>query len=327
MWHGLHDPVNDCHYDHAHGMPEPGWVSRLFGQDISRYVWTISYPWQTEGENRFKHAGYVTHAYDFRGQGCYGIDAYVAQTHGVGIGAGKLARVHSFALAAHLCSDSGDAGVIFTGGHEDYGQLVSPYKKNFVSSPKFPAQEFRIGIPPYVGEMDPNSASQAETWNSANRAESRPHVTEHERATIGFRIRSAVDFVDPTTRMTGDPVFIAIDEPENNSSAYQLYQIEINVPDLNGDGSRVTGQFYTDVHGSLDSTCESPGPGCVPLIFVNAVPGSYTLNATDVGLIDSTHLATSFYDHDIWFCGNQRCAPHSDGAVPSGWIDLSGFGQ
>ncbi len=327
-WHALHNPQNDCHYDHAHGMPEPGWAEEVFGSAISEVIWTVSYPWQTPNENLRKHAGYAMHAYDFRAETCYGVDAYTAQTHGVAIEEGKLSRLHSFALAASLCDpdDGSDAGLVFTGGHEDYGQLISPYKQNFASYPKFPGQEYRIGIPPYVGEMVPGSTSQKETWNSSHRRESRPHVTEHERASIAFRIRNAVDFVDPNTRLSGDPHFIVVNEPENNSSAYQLYQIEINVPDLNGDGSPVTGEFRTDRHGKLVD-CSVLGTDCVPLILIDAVPGTYTLNATAVGLIASTHRPGSFFDHDIWFCGDQACPPHSRGAVPSGWIDLSSFGK
>lgn len=316
VWHGLHDAGRDCHYDHAHGMPQPGWVSDVFSQEVADILWTVSYPWQTEDENDTKHAGYVMHAYDFRSEPCVGVDAYAAQTHGVGISHGKLARFHSFALAASLCNEDGDAGWIFTAGHEDYGQLISPYKKNFVSYPGFPEQMYDIGFPPYVGEGDPNSNAQKETWNSVTRRSSRPHVDEHEVAGIAFRIRRAVDFVDPDSRLAGDPVFVPFGNADSNSSAYQMYQVEVSVPDLNGDGSRVTGTFWTDVHGNLRNDCNEPAENCVPLILNNALPGSYSINATAEGYIESTHLPGSYYDHDIYF-----------GGEPSGWIDLSEFGE
>lgn len=324
QWHTLYNSTDDCHYDHAHGMAEPSWFRPLFGSEIADMIWTISYPWQTTDENLYKHAGYVTHAHDFRSEGCPtagygdgGVNSYAVQTHGLGIGLAKVSRFHSVAIAAQICGN-GTTGHIFTGGHEDYGQLQSPYKEEFVSYPLFPEQLYSFHAPPYIGE-----GQTIEVWNSAFRGGVTQYVEEHTVGGVAFRVFDPIDFVDPTTRTTGNPVFLP---KGGDSSAYQLYTLEIRIPDLNGDGSPITGYFLTDVHGVIDPTCMAVGPDCVPLILVNAVPGFYTFNGTPLGLFNVNDPDT-YYDHDIWFCGGVVCDPYSPGAVPSGWIDRSGFGQ
>lgn len=319
-WHGLHNPTEDCHYSHAHGQPEPAWISELFGGEWASALYTISYSWQTPDENRLKHEGYITQAWDLRPYACHGVEAYAVQFHGVGIGHGKMARFHSFYGAAQLCNGNGFAGQILTGGHADFGQLISPYKKNFVAYPRFPVQLYDIGLPPYVGEADPQSDSQKETWNSETRSEySEAHTDAHQLFNHAFRIRRAVDFVDPATRDSGHPVFVPFVSPDSNSSAYQLYAVTVSIPDLNGDGSRVSFAGYTDVHGVIDDNCTASGSKCVPLVIRDAVPGTYKVNITaelagELGI--DTNSAHSYYDHDITFNGQ-----------PSGWIDLSGFGE
>ncbi|MFW6184506.1 MAG: hypothetical protein ACOC8X_11975 [Chloroflexota bacterium] len=323
-WHSLYDAGRDCHYDHAHGQYLGQWAYDLFGEDAAQIGRTISYPWQTAHENELKHQGYIVHARDVREYGCHpngsnsdgGVDAFAFQFHGVGVSHGKMARMHSFYAALNLCNRDGDAGQIITGGNADFGQLVSPYKEDFVGYPRFPKQEYDVGVPPYIGEPDlERSSTRQETWNSVTRGSSRPHVDEHQLVGYAFRIQDAIDYVGRGARVTDAGAFAPFEDPVNNSSSYQLYQIEVTIPDLNGDGSRVSFEGFTDVHGNIGEACDV----CVPLTIRNAIPGAYTLNITNGRLADRLDVGTvrgGFYDHDIYFDGE-----------PSGWIDLSHFGR
>ena len=323
-WHGLHDAERDCHYDHAHGQELGQWAYDLFGDETVQIGQTISYPWQTARENELKHQGYVVHARDVREYGCHpnsrngdgGVNAFAFQFHGVGVSHGKVARMHSFYAALNLCNEKGNAGQLITGGHADFGQLISPYKTDFVGYPRFSNQAYDVGVPPYIGEPDPDrSSTRQETWNSVTRGSSRPYVDEHQLVGYAFRIQDAMDYVGSGARVAGDDAFVSFKDPVNNSSSYQLYQIEVTIPDLNGDGSRVSFEGYTDVHGNITEACEV----CVPLTIRDAIPGAYTVNITNGKLADLLNVDTvqsGFYDHDIYFDGE-----------PSGWIDLSGFGR
>ena len=342
VFHTLWDSVRGCHYDHAHGQTLQQWAVDLFGDIAQRIGRTISYPWQTARENELKHQGYIVQQQDVRQYDCRpslnndgGVDAYIFQIHGVGISHGKLARNHSFFAAVNLCHvDHGYAGQMITGGHADFGQLISPYKEpgSFVSYPRFPEQLYGVDPPPYVGEaqnVDQNR-NHVETWNSAYRKNTSPHVDEHQLMGFAFTIHSPVDFVDPATRLTGNPVFVPFSFPGHDSSSYFLYQVEVVVPfELAGPDGLVNFQGFTDVRGNISATCQYESEVCVPLVFVDAIPGEYTVNLTasfreELGIQPGSpehHL-----DHDVCFLGDSAAPCLEQGAVSSGWIDLSTFG-
>ncbi|RMG89068.1 MAG: hypothetical protein D6706_22015, partial [Chloroflexi bacterium] len=191
QWHQLWNYDMGCHYDHEHGVPIQPWVYELFG-DFTQYTngQTISYPWETTDENLLKHPGYNWGGFDVREYGCRpflpgtgGINAWFIEAHGMANAHGQQARFHSFFGMANLCNDNGDAGQIVIGGHEDYGQLVSPYKGGQEAIigpdvyPKAPPVYFNE-TPPYVGLS--RGRGSVETWNSAVRGGSIAFVEENK---------------------------------------------------------------------------------------------------------------------------------------------------
>jgi hypothetical protein len=309
VYHGLWDGERGCHYDHEHGRAYPAWAQELWGDYTVLTGYEIGYPWETEGENAYKHPGYNFDGYDFRGS-CMpfvspgGVDAWFVQAHGMANEMGQQARVHSFFGLAHLCNEDGAAGVVISGGHADFGQLVSPYKGGpeavvgadvYAKAPQVYADQ----LPPYVGMARSANRFSFETWNSSARDASAPFVDAHQIFTFAFRIS------DPVGAWQTDGQFIAYG---GNSSARQMYQIEIDIrqfaefTDANG---LIQYSGFTDVHGVPDAACSSAGPNCVTLIIRDAVPGRYSVNGPAAGLFG----LRDFFEGDIYFDGQ-----------PSGWI-------
>jgi hypothetical protein len=304
-FHTLWNEVDGCHYDHEHGQPRPDWVFAAFGDYTEYTEYEIGYAWETPGENANKHPGYNFGGYrldeckiDFAAGG---VIAAWTEAHGMANHMGQQARVHSFSGAAELCNEDGYAGTILhTGGHADFGGLMCPYKQAWceidVYSKAPQAEMWQLGKPPYVGTAAGPGTGSFETWNSVVRSPSDAYVNAHQIYRFAFRIG------DPYTGYTPDGEIL---EFGGNSSARYFYQYEITIPAELADpvSGLVNFDGYTDVHGVVDESCAAPGPNCVPLVIVDAVPGEYKTNATPVfGL-------RNFYEGDIYFNGES-----------SGWI-------
>jgi hypothetical protein len=308
--HGLWDYERGCHYSHEHGRLYPEWAQEIWGDYTEITGYEIGYAWETPGENEMKHPGYNFDGYDFRDQPCApfvtdgGVDAWYVQAHGMANAMGQQARVHSFFGMAHLCNDDGPAGIVMTGGWLDFGQLVSPYKGGPGAIvgvdvyPKAPTP-YDHGKPPYVGLAQSSSPADFETWNSNVRRPSEPFVDNHQIMGVAFRIN------DPVGAWQTDGTFL---ELGGNSSARQMYQIEIDITEFAGyvdNAGLIQFDGFTDVHGNLATECTAASAECVPLVIIDGVPGEYSVNAPAAGLFG----LRDFYEGDIYFNGQE-----------SGWI-------
>lgn len=284
-YHTLWDAERGCHYDHEHGQPEPEWLTELGGLTRFTEGHYFGWPWETPNENLYKHPGYNGMGQDVADFGCRpnlnggGVWRWYGVVHGMANEMGQQARYHSFFMVAELCNDSGAAGLIATGGHADFGQLVSPYKAGegaivgneiFAKAPT----PYHDETPPYIGTA--RNERSAETWNSVCRSQSRPFTDCH--AFIGFAFR----ILDPRGRwhaelVNGEPFFEVY---ENGRSAIrQSYQVEVFIPaELTGDDGRVNFAGYTDLQGNISQTCTTAAADCVPITIIDAQPGSYAVN-------------------------------------------------
>ena len=309
-FHALWDEVDGCHYDHEHGRLYPEWAHEIWGDYAEITGYEIGYAWETPGENEMKHPGYNFDGYDFRDETCRpfvtpgGVDAWFVQAHGMANAMGQQARIHSFYGLAHLCNEDGPAGIVMTGGWLDFGQLVSPYKGGPSAIvgpdvyPKAPTP-YDDEKPPYVGLARSASPFSFETWNSNTRRVSEPFVNAHQVMGIGFRIQ------DPVGAWQTSGEFV---EYGGNSSARQMYQIEIDIRQFGGyvdNAGLIQFDGFTDVHGNLAVTCTERSAECVPLIIIDGVPGEYSVNAPAAGLFG----LRDFYEGDVYFSEDE-----------SGWI-------
>lgn len=153
-WHGLWDPVRQCHYDHEHkdnpgilyaGMPAKERESaerllELFGPPGAWFGGTsISYPWQTfhgagpDGslppanahmENATKHMGYAWIARtNIQGHGGRQMTDFRLQFHAIFAAPGATTRYHSYSLEARVCDYREGCQIVRTGGWLDFGRL------------------------------------------------------------------------------------------------------------------------------------------------------------------------------------------------------------
>ena len=299
-FHLLWNEKEGCHYDHEHGAEYPQWARDLWGDYTEFTGYEIGYAWETPGENANKHPGY-----NFGGQQfdtCRidfadgGISAAWVQAHGMANHMGQQARIHSFWAQYELCNEDGSAGLIYSGGHADFGQLHTPGYKEGVASPdvypKAPPP-YNLHQPPYVGLAE--TIRHFETWNSLTTRQSRPFVNEHELIGFAFRI------FDPVHGMLPDGEILDFG---GNSSSRQFYEFSARVPaSLAGPNGLVNFNGFTDVHGNIAPSCTAVSADCVPLVIVNALPGTYHTNGTAmIGIRNG-------YEGDIYF-----------GSQPSGWI-------
>lgn len=309
VFHTIWNETLGCHYDHAHGEPEPPYVNEIWG-DWTQYTegQEIGYVWQTPGENTLKHPGYNWGGFDYRDRQCGqflpgtgGISAWRIQAHGMGNITGVTARIHSFFGMAQLCDPATDeaGGTIIVGGHQDFGWVHTPYKERLIPTElyeKAPSRTYGLDAPPYVGMA--SNRFDFETWNSGVRRISETAVNEHKLFRFGFRI------LDPRHFYDGD--FNLIEIPGNDSSRHSFYQLEITIPaELAGPDGRVNFTGFVDVEGNIDTSCTEASEDCAPLVIEDAVPGFYSVNANrNYGL-----PLRSGYESDILFDGQ-----------PSGWI-------
>lgn len=326
-YHGLWNSDLGCHYDHTHNAP-PFALNTIFGPVGQPYGGqTISYPWQTPGENEYKHTGYkweyaslgscLTNEPD---DNC--VTAFRLQFHVVGQ-FGANFRTHSFWLEGRVCDQTGQqCGTIKTGGWSDFGILCVPYKGDHVplpgmdppNPPTLANGEVDCEVPPYRGHVDHQVALErgkdiSYTWNSSSRY-GYNNIVEYDFQSrddfggINVNEPAELSFVCPGFRC------------DSNHSTMLVYEIIVDIPaalDTDGDGF-VTYSGYSDRYGSvLDGDCSPLDIDCVPLEIENVPVGvaSYRVPLRP----DTPHN-----EYDVYFCGGTVCGPDDPGATPAGWI-------
>lgn len=144
-WHGLHDPANNCYYDHEHGQ-DPHALDDVFGTAIYQTMggFELGYPWQTsmtmaDGhimmENDVwpagKHQGYkIFTREDLPCRSVFGSQLCVTDVriwaHFVGSELDANAQRHSFYGEARVCEVANPTrcGIIRAGRHQDFGTII-----------------------------------------------------------------------------------------------------------------------------------------------------------------------------------------------------------
>ncbi len=292
-WHGLWNAEIGCHFNHTHNA-DPSRMDEIFGPYTSVTGQELSYAWQTHDENLSKHEGYKWALIEnpacgvvSPNHGC--IKNFRIQFHVVGT-FGANFRIHSFWLEAEL--DNG--GMIRTGGHNDFGYLCVPYKGEHVPLPQYDPESVNCDAPPYRGHARTGRAftrgGAVYTWNSQAGLGWGNIVTSFD-----FQSRDdfgGIDDSDPDKLVFICPEF----ECGANHSTMLVYELVLNVPQADFQG-------FTDVQGNTASSCQEPGPDCVPLIIENAAPGTYSFRVP-------LRPSTPHEEFDIYF-----------GGQPSGWIE------
>jgi hypothetical protein len=323
------------HADHEHGQnPGQAWLAEVFGDYIQHLSQSISYLWQTPNENQLKHEGYKWGGFDYRADpksprvanAGFVLAAFV-QTHAMGTAAAALARFHSFWGMALVRSLDGREGIILTGGHQDFGQLVVPYKggpQAIVALPDAPQPPYDDEAPPYRGHSTLSAADDGNTtWNSVYRRASLPSIAPHVLVRYAFRQTRIHQYP------AGDPADAAAylyysgggtydpDTVYNSTKRNLPYQVEIDIPEsLAGPDGMVRFEGFTDVRGNVIEAAE-PGPNAVPLV-IDAPAGSYMINYPGEG---SPFDLVNFFDGDVYFDGaGQVVDRFAPGARPSGWV-------
>lgn len=345
-WHGLAlgvtvDGVRAVyHADHEHGQPYPGWARELFGELIRFTGQELSYPWQTPNELVNKPAGYKYVGKDWREfdipdrqpAGVGSVEAAFLFIHAMGLGLSAVTQFHSFFGAASLKTPAGEpGGIVVTGGWQNFGQTVIPYKGGadaIVPLPGAPDPKYNDAIPPYIGlsALSPDDEGHCH-WNSVVRRESIPSLDGRYHRILRFAFRhrrihqyctGGIQTAAPTfAYYSGGEIFDP--ETDRNSSEVSLYQVEIDVPaELAGADGRVNFSGFTDLYGNIIEAAGA-GPAAAPVQFIGCVPGSYMINYPGPGR--TPFDPQNFHDGDVYFDADGRMVDRlARGARPSGWI-------
>lgn len=304
-WHPLTEE-----FGHTHNSDPSG--SALYGLFIDTFGQEISYPWQTPNENELKHEAYKYASWPTHEaapgecvkylsptnqlEQTYCVTDFLLEYHG-STAFGMGTRFHSFAGCFALDPDpnvSGDEGRACFGGWNDYLKVELPYKDSdgdlVVLEPLEPRErDILYGLlqSPYLAHLsyeacatNPNLIRTVEDdlgigrithqWNNGNTS------IFGQAVQFAFTGRDAWGGVcpdDPTQIIFPEDMGLTNPGSLDNSQA-RVYQVDVFVPNVNGDGSRVQLQGFTDRMGNLDSTCSVVSADCVPA-FIDALPGSY----------------------------------------------------
>lgn len=346
-YHGLWNSAEGCHYNHEHGTDAPAFVAARFGVNVANYTGgAISYPWQTPMENEHKHGGYK---WDHRdGVTCkgrenspLGVSAYAIQFHARGDRMALESRFHSSFAVIEICrvSNSTDRGTIIVGGHQDFGQNVSPYQGRVMTAyPNDPEPNYDPAREPYIAvdcvssdcRRDLSNVTGNTTWISEP---VNVEGTGNDLFAFLFRGRDTFDVVDGNTRHLYPPTFYYLCSSDGgatfnpagcakNNTTARVHEIMGTIPaawdtlDGASDG-HVTYSGHVDRWGNL-ITCDMPGPDCIPISLTNVPTGRYGMQDSGAGRT-SPFSKEALPDRDICF-GNGGAVIHCDqGGTPSGW--------
>jgi hypothetical protein len=352
--HGSWDAARGCHYDHPHMMagvePQDSALHDIYREHLSEFG--ISYEWQTPNENHMKHAGYfvllwpehIPHGCaqavgldDPLGVGENCVTDFYVQFHG-STAFGMGTRHHSQAA----CFALDDDGVMCTGGWVDYLKTELPYKSLdqggdlVILAPEMPVLHdlaYHELQTPYLASRPPGYCTDAprpmerdlaqgvltHDWNqgvSGNQFIDQPNI---------YGARMEVDFQGQDAwggNCPDDPTHVVFPQEVGfecahcDNSENRIYRIDVNVPDLNGDGSRVQFTGFTNLLGNISTTCTEASNICAP-IFIDAMPGNYLYQVPIIErYTDNAEQAAEIllYDMDEFFDGET-----------SGWITFPGM--
>lgn len=349
-WHGLWDYVNGCHSDHTQGIdPSAPEVVAVFG-DYTQYTGQeVSYPWQTwkdagpnldpppanaVWENDAKHNGYKFDFYDFTSQGICPVAyqgvrsvpvAWLIERHSLGHKPDFMARIHSvWAMVKFCIPGESEPAYLYTGGHQDFGQRVSPYQGNIFPIPGSPNPQYDSARAPYIAHSCTGNTSCRGPVGSSNTSwiSFAQMIDGHRLFGFGFRSADSQQKIDVSGGFNNpDPPFkfLCADAQGNyvaagcamNHSTGHTYQVTGSIPDeydlLDGvDDDRVNYEGYTDRWGNIVQGCTEIALDCVPVVMDNLPVGTYHVNVAAYGL---TGIHTGLPEYDLYFDGQ-----------PSGWI-------
>lgn len=290
QWHSLVNEAEQCHYDHEH-KADPSQLDDVFGPVGGFLPQTISYPWETSGENANKHRVYgwvtVRDVPCFSADEAYSFDALRAQFHFDG-NAGATTRFHSYWLQARGCHEADPAHQAFIaiGGHADTGYLTAILTDDRLQRRRLPLPDDPPG--PYDLRNDfqqkthhaPLVRHDYGTWyGSAQVARETP--TSNRRVGVQIAVRGEdwgpIDLADPYNDLFYGGAA--------NGSWLRLQELRIILPtalDDDRDGY-VNLDGHVDRHGYLVE-CDEVGPDCIPLVIRNMRAGvAYRINNADQG--------------------------------------------
>ena len=344
-WHSLWNSEFGCHYDHEHGFdPLAADVLSDLGDYRNILAQAISYPWATPHENALKHEGYKWDTHLDQSIACQRpknggqntATAWAIQYHALGDQRGATTRIHSFFIMTLICDPiTGEKGLMMTGGHQDFGQLVSPYQGEIVPLHDAPQPQYDEKREPYRAHACASEhpvECRPVTRPTGNVSWiSRPRNTQgNGLISFQFRARDYFDYILEETRSLSNPTFkywCGGDkyDPigcEFNATTARVVLVQGHIdPQWDGlDGmldGKVTYSGFTDVWGNLDPTCTETGAECVPLLLTSVPIGSY--RAIEKRTRPVFHPSI-FIERDIYFCGSIVCSENSPDSVPSGWI-------
>ncbi len=289
-WHPLIDPVKGCHYNHEH-KHDPNEVADIFGPAGSWFNGSsLSYPWQTNNENEYKHEAYgwivrknipannrPVWIKDFRwlvhviGTPFTDVDGTL---HG-----GYLGRFHSFSLEAQVCNSNGQCGIVRTGGWIDFGNLEIDGIDDCVYLSGDPTQQEactslgrrRIHYFYQGNNMPPNKNTFF--WYGRHGLINGPLPALHPFQIAVATADSSVN-VDPNNLYSLE--FLCPEwDCSLNESTKQAHVVGFAVRnsfDTDQDGL-ADFNGYTDRYGVVVNNCTAPGLDCVPLIIEGAPVG------------------------------------------------------
>lgn len=294
-WHPL---TREFGHEHKHN---PNDVNDIFGTPgawFGKAGQEISYPWQTftgagmdyeqwDGdpntlENVAKHRNYgwiVRRDVPANGRSSW-ISAFRLQVHASALG--WRVRVHSFSLEAQISSADGQAGIIRTGGHLDYGNLeVDGY-----------------GALPFAGEEDAvtdTGRRRIHYWHDGN-VEQRRNPNLHNgffwyglcqpknppfssnplfQFQVAISTADASNIVNPSN--PSELILLGEDTNKNNSTI-QAHVVRFGIKSENFSG-------FTDRYGKLVDGNGEIGVDRIPLIIENCPLGNFQYrDDTDMGI-------------------------------------------
>lgn len=208
-----------------------------------------------------------------RTKGANFIDAYLLMIHTIGDGHAARARFHSHYGVFAVSDDKGNGGLVATGGHGDYGILMSPYKDRVVPLPGDPlnwpyGERGEFGLP-YRATLKSSPGLNTQYWNSQGqgRVKTHPHrpnnILQLAWSQLDCWSRLDVDYPDDPHM---DTYFCPDGSCEFNGSLFQVNAIKL----LRLPTERPFSGF-TNVHGHVIEATEA-GPNAVPLIITEGVP-------------------------------------------------------
>lgn len=302
QWHPLVDPVTGCHYNHEH-KHDPNQVNDIFG---SPGVWfggaSLSYPWETPHENHEKHEAYswmVRRGVPSHGRETW-IQAFRLQVHATtapfmadngALHGGYLARFHSYSLEAQVCNQSGQCGLVRTGGWIDFGNL----EINGYGAIPLPGEEEAVDDNGrrriHYFHQDPELRKESQFgapffWYGRQRPNSPPWGNVPlNPILIAVSTTDASVNVDPD-RLYELLFFCPEHDCNKNDSTIQAHVVQFSIPNAYADSNgRVNLSAYTNRYGELVTGCTTPSLNCVPLLIENAPATSGPVQHRD-----DTHL-------------------------------------